>query len=107
MENEVPRQPQWKPIVWAKDHDSAVLSRAADRGNLVPLGRGVYTGIVDQEPARVVRDHRWELIAGLFPDAVLVDRSARHAAADLGAVFVDHPRQRPVHLTGMRVYPRR
>jgi hypothetical protein len=97
----------WPDIVFSGEHDAAALSRAVKRETLRRLGRGVYTGDLTSDPADIVRRHLFEIVAHEFPGAVFVDRSAttggRPAA---GAVFLDHPRQRPVELPGVTIWPR-
>jgi hypothetical protein len=96
----------WGRLVFAGEHDAAALSRAVARGTLRRLGRGVYTGAVDDDPAAVVGDHLYEIIAHDFPGAVFVDRSARNPRPTNGRIFVAHDRQRPVELAGLVVHPR-
>lgn len=96
----------WDRLVFAGEHDAAALSRAVSRGTLRRLGRGIYTGSVDEDLADVVTDRLYEIIAHTFPGAVFVDRSARNPRPTAGRIFVAHDRQRPVELAGLAVYPR-
>jgi fido (protein-threonine AMPylation protein) len=99
-------QRAWDEVVFSGDADPAVLSRAVKRGTLRRIARGVYTGLVDADPADVVL-HRWSKIVGHeLPGAVIVDRSARAAGPVGGALFVDHPRTRSLELPGLTVVPR-
>ncbi|HEU4905223.1 MAG TPA: Fic family protein [Solirubrobacterales bacterium] len=91
--------------------DFGAASRAARRGDLRRLARGLYTWNLD-EPAEQLLRRRWIDVAALyFPGAVLVDRSAVEArpAAD-GSVFLDsgpkptHPSS--VRLPGLTLKPR-
>ncbi|MHB1510094.1 MAG: Fic family protein [Acidimicrobiales bacterium] len=93
--------------VFSGDADPAVLSRATQRGRLVRLARGVYSGLVDEDPAVVVGRNLWPIIAHEFPGAVIADRSVPEGGrARDGALFVIHRRTRPVALPGIVVYPR-
>lgn len=96
----------WGALVFADRHDSGALTRAAKRGTLRRLGRGIYTGLVDLDPVDVVNQHLDEIVAHEFPGAVFVDRSARNPRPLHGELFVAHPRLRPVELTGLVVHPR-
>ena len=95
----------WPSIVWSADRHRASVSRAVDRGTLLRLAPGLYTGEVDSDPADVVRRHLWEII-GTGPGAVISDRSARVAGPVGGSLFVVHPRTRPLVLPGVVVRPR-
>lgn len=67
----------WDELVWAAHHDRAVISRAVDRGNLRRLGVGLYTAASAQGLQGVAKKRVWEILARVFPGAVVVDRSAR------------------------------
>lgn len=101
------RTAEWPELVLSGDADPAVLSRATQRGRLRRLGRGIYTGFVDDDPAQVVHRNLWPLVAHEFPEAVIADRSVPEGgAARDGTLFVIHRRARPVTLPGLVVYPR-
>jgi hypothetical protein len=77
------------PEVFRAEDDVAV-SRAARRGDLRRLVRGLYTTNLDEPAERLVR-RRWIDVAALyFPGAAIVDRSAVEGrpAAD-GSLFLD------------------
>lgn len=94
----IPEDPRW-------------ASRAAARGELRRLARGLYTTNLDEPAEQLVR-RRWHDVAALyFPGAVIVDRSAALAApASDGSLFLDsgptpaHPRT--VRLPGLVLRPR-
>lgn len=91
--------------------DARWASRAAGRGEIRRLARGLYTSNLD-EPAEQLARRRWYDIAALyFPGAVIVDRSAVLAGpAEDGSVFLDiglRPvNPRPVSLPGLILRPR-
>jgi hypothetical protein len=91
--------------------DSRWASRAAARGEIRRLARGLYSTNLD-EPAEQLVQRRWYDAAALyFPAAVIVDRSAAIAgpAAD-GSLFLDMGigpvNPRPVVLPGLTLRPR-
>ena len=96
----------WPKLVFSGDADPAVLSRAVTRGTLHRLSTGLYTSLVDQDPAAVVRDRLWTILDRLLPGAVLVDRTAARPDPGANVVLVDHPRTRPLVLPGVTVLPR-
>lgn len=59
--------PTWAELVWAVDHDGAAVKRAVDRGNLVRLGSGIYTGDITTDAASVVKRHLLEILAHDLP----------------------------------------
>lgn len=98
---------EWPELVFSGDADPAVLSRATSRGRLVRLARGVYSGVVDEDPVQVVSRNLWPIVGHEFPGAVIADRSVPEGGrAREGALFVVHRRTRPVALPGVVVYPR-
>jgi fido (protein-threonine AMPylation protein) len=99
------------PEVFAP-RDSRWASRAAARGEIRRLVRGLYSTNLD-EPVEQLLRRRWYDVAALyFPGAVIVDRSAALAgpAAD-GSLFLDSgptvANPRPVRLPGLTLRPRR
>lgn len=91
--------------------DSRWASRAAMRGQIRRLARGLYTSNLDEPPEQLLR-RRWHEVAALwFPGAVIVDRSAALAGpAPDGSLFLDvgsRPADpRPVALPGLTLRPR-
>lgn len=94
-----------------RPQDSGWASRAAARGEIRRLARGLYTRNLT-EPAEQLIRRRWHEVAALyFPDAVIVDRSAVLAGpAEDGSLFLDvgsTPRDpRRVQLPGLTLRPR-
>jgi hypothetical protein len=94
----IPEDPKW-------------ASRAAGRGEIRRLARGLYSTNLDEPPEQLLR-RRWYDVAGqYFPGAVIVDRSAAVSgpAAD-GSLFLDSgpapANPRPVRLPGLTLRPR-
>jgi hypothetical protein len=91
--------------------DVDAAGRAARRGELRRLARGLYTWNLDEDPAVLVR-RRWMDVAPLyFPGAVVVDRSAVEGRpADDGSLFLDagSDRVKPanISLPGLILRPR-
>lgn len=78
--------------------------RAVAAGRARPVVRGVYTTDLTTPIERVVRDHVWEILAHVAPDALISDRSAGPALFDGGALFVvSQRRTRDLALPGLRV----
>jgi hypothetical protein len=77
------------PEVFRTD-DHAAASRAARRGDLRRLARGLYTTNLDEPAEQLVR-RRWLDVAAIyFPGAVIVDRSAVEGRpAEDGSLFLD------------------
>lgn len=100
--------PGWPDLVFSGERSAAALSRAVGRQTLRRLARGVYTGDLRTPAEEVVRRHLWAIIGHEFPGAVLVDRSVPVGGLTTDEiVFVAHPRQRPVELPGVTIWPRR
>ncbi len=76
-------------MLFADQAPRSTLADAVRRGELRRLGRGVYTPLVDEDPASVVRRNWVPITARRFPGAVVTDRSARRGAPDPdGNLFV-------------------
>lgn len=91
--------------------DSRWASRAAARGEIRRIARGLYTPNLDEPAERLVRRRWYDAAALYFPGAVIVDRSAAVSgpAAD-GSLFLDvggrTANPRSVHLPGLTLRPR-
>lgn len=102
--------PQNLPEIFFPE-DSRWASRAAARGEIRRLARGLYSTNLDEPAEQLVRRRWYDVAALYFPGAVIVDRSAAAAgpAAD-GSLFLDigerpvNPRQ--VSLPGLTLRPR-
>jgi hypothetical protein len=102
------RRRTWPDLVVSGEADPASLSRAVSRGRLRRLGVGIYTSLVDEDPAQVVRRHWVRILQHVFPEAVIADRSVRWGGPDPdGLLTVVHRRWRPLELPGLTVRPRR
>lgn len=98
---------EWQDIVFTDQADSAVLTRAVERGTLRRLATGIYTGAVEDDPSEVVKRNLHRILGHELEEAVIVDRSARRAGPVEGLLVVDHKRRRPLELPGITVLPRR
>lgn len=109
----------WPAVVLSGQADPAVLTRAVQRGTLVRLGRGVYSGLTNEPPEQVVRGRWTQLVAALFPGAVVVGASAEMLVAHLSdqqtlaplpsqirVLTVRHNRRSVVRLAGLEVRAR-
>lgn len=96
----------WPDIVFASDWRLATLSNATKAGRLRRIARGIYTPSRDPD-AVVVRRNWVPVLVKHFPDAVVVDRSARRGSPDSsGHLCIDHPSRRPLVLPGLTIVPR-
>ncbi len=104
-----PAKPQNRPEVF-RPSDQKWASRAAARGEIRRVSRGLYTDNL-QEPLEQLVRRRWSEIATIyFPGATVVDRSAIVAGPVDGILFLEAgPRAtppRPVQLPGLVLRPR-
>jgi hypothetical protein len=92
-------------VVFAESQNRTSLSRAARQGQLRRVARGIYTDELEGSDEQVVARHRFEIVAHLVPDAVIVDRSAASGGAPAeGVLFVaSQTRVRDVKLPGLLV----
>jgi hypothetical protein len=94
-------------IVFAADAPAATISDRVRRGELIRLATGVYTSDVTSDPAAVVA-REWHTIAGgMFPGAVITDRSAvTGGPVDDVLYLARNGRAREVELPGLSVTAR-
>jgi hypothetical protein len=94
-------------IVFATDAPAATISDRVRRGELVRLTTGVYTSDVTSGPAAVVA-REWHTIAGgMFPGAVITDRSAVTGGPVDGVLYLArNGRAREAELPGLIVSTR-
>lgn len=92
-------------LQFATEENRLELSRAAARGELRRVARGVYTDDLALSDDAVVDRYRWELIAHFVPDAIVVDRSAAaNGGLTAGTIHVaSEARRRPVTLPGLTI----
>jgi hypothetical protein len=94
-------------VVFAADAPAATISDRVRRGELARLATGVYTSDVTSDPAAVVA-REWHAIAGgVFPGAVITDRSAVTGGPVDGLLYLARDgRAREVELPGLSVTAR-
>jgi hypothetical protein len=94
-------------IVFAADVPAATISDRVRRGELIHLTTGVYTRDVTSDPAAVVA-REWHTIAGgMFPGAVITDRSALTGGPVGGVLYLAREsRAREAELPGLHVTAR-
>ena len=94
-------------IVFASDVPPATIAGRVRRGELVRLAAGVYTSDVTSDPGAVTA-REWPAIAGgLFPGAVITDRSAVTGGPADGVLYLARDgRARDAELPGLRVTAR-
>jgi fido (protein-threonine AMPylation protein) len=97
----------WPELVFADQADSAVLTRAVQRGTIRRLVRGIYASDLTASPEAIVRRHLWRILAHEFPGAIIADRSVHTGGMPVGgALYVVHSRRRPLDLPGVTIRPR-
>ena len=97
----------YPPLVYASETDKDELYRARQRGDVVRLAAGIYTGEVDKPTEDVVRAHLWEIVGHEMPGAVIVDRSVRDGGSGSnGTLYVVAKRRRALKLPGVTVVSR-
>jgi len=94
-------------VVFASDAPTATIAGRVRRGEFVRLAAGVDTSDVTSDPAAVTA-REWPAIAGgMFPGAVITDRSAVTGGPIDGVLYLARDgRARDVELPGLRVTAR-
>lgn len=97
--------PDEQPEVFLSHRDiSHHVSRAVSEGRLRKLGPRLYTPNVNDDPSDVVGRNRWQIVALLFPGAVVSHRTALEGQpAPDGSVFLTGTYDRLVELPGLTV----
>jgi hypothetical protein len=97
------------PEVFVSNRSIALqVSRGVKQGSLKKLGSRVYTTNLNEEPKALVRRHVWTIVEGLFPGALIADRTAlEHRPSKEGAVFIVSDKKRPILLPGLIISPRK
>lgn len=96
----------WPALVFAAQHDAAVISRALRRGRLQRLARGLYSGDIHTPAETLIRRYLWDIVSHFFPDAVVAGASAMQSDPTAGdTLCVVHVRHRPLRLSGVTVRP--
>lgn len=87
----------------------STVSDAVARGELRRLARGLYTRNLVDPPAHVIRRNLYDVVAALYSQAVISDRSARLGGrpSDDGSLFLVHNRATEVGLPGLTLRPRK
>ncbi len=87
----------------------STVSDALARGELRRLARGLYTRNLTDPPEQVLRRNLFEVVAALYPEALIADRSARLGGrpAQDGSLFLVHDRPGETMLPGLTLRPRK
>lgn len=84
------------------------VSKDLKKGLLRKLGSMVYTTNLKEPKELLVKRYVWFIVKELFPDAVIVDRTAlEHRPAADGSVFIVSKKKRAVFLPGLSIHPRK
>jgi fido (protein-threonine AMPylation protein) len=93
--------------VWSTGAHRSTVARGVRAGRLRPVGPRLYTSNLTDDLADVVARHRYDIVAGYFPGAVIVDRSAANGGVPVGGeLHIDHSRQTELQLPGLLIRPR-
>lgn len=97
------------PEVFVSDANLAsYVSKELKKGRLRKLGSKVYTTNLKEPAELLVKRHTWFIVKELFPNSVIVDRTAlEHRPAVDGSVFIISKKKRAVLLPGLSIYPRK
>jgi hypothetical protein len=94
-------------LVWSTGARRSTVARGARAGRLRLVGPRLYTSNLTDDLGDIVARHRYDIVAGYFPGAVIVDRSAAHGGVPVGGeLHLDHPRQTELQLPGLLIRPR-
>ena len=95
-------------VIVSSTEVSAEITRAFRAGKLRRLAWRVYTWNHVEPAEDVVRRNLWDIVAGLFPGALVADRTALEASpASDGSVCLISPVGKAVQLPGHVLRPRR
>ncbi len=96
-----------REVFFSTERTAGRVHRAVKAGRARKIGPRLYTSNMTDDVEAIVRRNVWPIVAGYFPDGLIVDRTAlQHRPADDGSVFVRSERARPVSLPGLRIVPR-
>lgn len=88
--------------------DASQVYKELKKGRLRKLGSRVYTTNLKESAEILIKRHLWQITKELFPDAVIVDRTAlEHRPALDGSIFIVSKKTRAVLLPGISIYPRK
>ena len=92
------------PIIATGDELDERPDRAVAAGRVRQIVRGVYTNDLQHPLEQIVRDHLWEIVGTVIPDALITDRSAGPTPLEGDTLFVvSAQRARDLTLPGLRV----
>lgn len=95
-------------VFTSKAAPRSTVSDALARGEVRRLARGLYTRNLIDAPEQVVRRNLYDVVAGMYPGALIADRSARlggQPAGD-GSLFLVHDRTSEAVVPGVTLRPR-
>lgn len=95
-------------VFTAKAAPSSTVSDAVARGEVRRLARGLYTRNLTDPPEQIVRRNLYDVVAGLYPGALIADRSARLGGQPTGdgSLFLVHDRTSEAVVPGVALRPR-
>lgn len=99
---------KWPEVFVSNATIASLVYKDLEKGILRKLGSKVYTTNLDESPEQIVKRHVWFIVKELFPDAVIVDRTAlEYRPASDGSIFIVSEKKHPVILPGISILPRK
>lgn len=94
----------WPEIFRSDSATTKAVNRAVAAGELRPLGLGLYTSNLLDEPEVILQRHRWRVVGLLAPGAVISYRTGLRLAPEAdGTVFLVGPSRYERDLPGIRI----
>lgn len=94
-------------IVSSKDITKEI-STYVKQGKLKKLASRVYTTNLSDDPALIVKRNIWQIVAQLFPDGLIADRTAlENQPASDGSIFLISHKKREVKISDFIIRPRK
>jgi hypothetical protein len=90
-------------VFFTSTASSRAIRRLFDAGQIRAVGGRLYTKNLVDPLEEILRRRVWDVAAGYFPGAVIVDRTAfeLRPSGEEGSVFLSGPRARSVRLPGL------
>jgi hypothetical protein len=97
------KSPEPQPEVFTSDSGSSLqVGRLARAGKLRKIGPRLYTTIMREDPASIVRRNLWKVVSELAPRTVVSHRTAmQNRPAEDGSVFVTGGYKRTIEVPGI------
>src|SRR5262249_24470105 len=99
---------KWPEVFVSNSTLSSQVYKDMEKCILRKLGSRIYTTNFDEPPEHIVKRHIWFIVKELFPDAVIVDRTAlEYRPAPDGSIFIVSKKKQTIILPGISIHPRK